>query len=201
MSPPGIHVDEELKTNLKGLFAVGDCAASLHSCGEAATLGFLLGEDIEGTISEAGEPVIDETQVESHKMTALAPFEVKDGTEPMELEAAVRYVCERYVGMFKSEGKIREGQRRLGSLRREFLPQLMAKNPHQLMRCLELRNIIDMTDLHLQACLERKESRGNFVRVDYPEQDPSRTSMLNYQRLENGKNILEVREAPELKDE
>ena len=96
--------------------------------------------------------------MESQKQAALAPLAVKDGTEPMELECAIRYICEEYAGMLKSEGKLREGLRRLGSLRRVFLPKLMATNPHYLMRCLEVRNIMDMAEVHLQACLERKET-------------------------------------------
>jgi succinate dehydrogenase/fumarate reductase flavoprotein subunit len=103
------------------------------------------------------------------------------------------------VGVYKAEGKMREGIRRLGSLRREFLPNLMAKNPHYLMRCLEVRNILDLTELHMQATLDRKETRVGYIRVDYPDTDPKRDNMLTYQRIENGKPILEVKEVPNLK--
>ena len=119
----------------------------------------------------------------------------------MELECSIRYICERYVGMAISEGKLREGLRRLNSLRREFLPKLMAKNPHYLMRCLEVRNIMDLAELHMQACLERKESRGNFIRTDYQEQDAGRNSMLTFQSINNGKAVMEIREIPDLHPE
>ena len=197
----GINTNEDLKASLKGLYAIGDCVAGLHSCGEAAFTGFFVGDNIHTFVSEAEEPVVDEAQVESQKQAALAPLSVKDGTEPMELECAIRYICERYVGQFKSEGKLREGQRRLSSLRKVFLPKLIAKNPHYLMRCLEVRNIMDLAELHLNACLERKETRGAHIRLDYPERDPSRDNMLTFQRMEDGKPVLEIREAPELKPE
>jgi succinate dehydrogenase/fumarate reductase flavoprotein subunit len=197
----GLSADEYFRTSLKGLYVVGDACSGLASCGPAIMSGLLTADNMPGYVSEAGEPIVDEVQVESQKKTALAPFSVKDGTEPMELECAIRYICERYVGMFKSEGKLREGLRRLSSLRRVFLPKLMAKNPHYLMRCLEVRNIMDLTELHLQACLERKESRGNYIRMDYPERDPSRDNMLTFQRIEKGKAVLEIREAPDLKPE
>lgn len=195
----GLVADENFKTSLKGLFAIGDACSGLSSCGPAIMSAFLTGDSLPGYVSAAGEPVVDEAQVESQKQTAFAPFSVKDGTEPMELECAIRYICMRYVGMFKSEGKLREGLRRLSSLRRVFLPQLMAKNPHYLMRCLEVRNIIDLTELHIQACLERKESRGNYIRMDYPERDPLRDNMITYQRLEDGKAVLKIKEVPDLK--
>ena len=142
--------------------------------------------------------MVDEAQVENQKQVALAPLRVKDGTEPMELECAVRYICERYVGQFKSEGKLKEGLRRLGSLRRVFLPKLMAKNPHYLMRCLEVRNIMDLTELHINACLERKETRGMHVRLDYPEQDPALNDMLLYLRKVDGKIKFEMKKPPPL---
>ena len=119
----------------------------------------------------------------------------------MELESAIRYICARYVGQFKSEGKLREGLRRLGSLRRVFLPKLMAKNAHYLMRCLEVRNILDLAELHIQACLERKETRGNHIRLDHPKRDPLRDNMLTYQRMEEGNAVLEIRKVPDLKSE
>ena len=198
---PGVNTDETFKTNVKGLYAIGDCAAGLQGCGMAVVSGFVVGDNVHNWVSEAGEPVVDEAQVQSQKQIALAPLSVKDGTEPMELECAIRYICERYVGMFKSEGKLREGLRRLGSLKRVFLPKLMAKNPHYLMRCLEVRNIVEMAEVHINAALERKETRGNHIRLDYPEKDPARDNILTYQRMEDGKAVLEIRMVPDLKPE
>ena len=197
----GIDIDEDYRASLKGLYAIGDCAADSHGCYMAIPGGFLLGDSIHNFVNEVGEPVVDEAQVESQKQVALAPLSVKDGTEPSELECAIRYICERYVGQFKSEGKLREGLRRLRSMRRVFLPKLVAKNPHYLMRCLEARNIMDLAELHINAVRERKETRGNHIRLDYPERDPSRDNMPTYQRLEDGKAVLEIREVPDLKPE
>jgi len=193
-TPPGIYTDADFKASVKGLYAVGDCIAGIHSVAAAASSGFLVGDTIHTYVSEAGEPVIDEAQVESQKQIALAPLGVKDGTEPMELECAVRYICDRYVGLNKAEGKLREGGRRLGTLRRVFLPKLVTKgNPHYLMRALEVRNVMDLAELHLQASLERKETRDNHIRLDYPEPAPALQDMLLFQRLKNGKAVFEMR--------
>jgi succinate dehydrogenase/fumarate reductase flavoprotein subunit len=197
----GVDIDEDHVTRLKGVYIVGDCATGLHGNSHAVISGLLVGDSLSNYVSKAGEPVIDEAQVETQKQVALAPLAVKDGTEPLEMECTIRYICDRYVGQFKSEGKLREGLRRLGSLRRVFLPRLMAKNPHYLMRCLEVRNIMDMAELHINAALERKETRGNHIRLDYPERDSARDNMLTYQRLENGKPVMEIREVPGLKPE
>ena len=194
----GIDINEDYRASLPGVYAIGDNAAGLHACYMAVPSGFLLGYNLPSIVQNAGEPVLDEAQVESQRQAALAPLGVKDGTEPMELECAIRYICERYVGVFKSEGKLREGLRRLDSLRRVFLPKLMAKNPHHLMRALEVRNLMDLAEVHIRACLERKETRGDYIRLDYPEIDPARDNMITIQRLADGKPVAEIREVPDL---
>ena len=83
-------------------------------------------------------------------------------------------------------------------MRRVFLPKLRAKNPHHLMRCLECRNIMDLAEAHLQACLERKETRGDFLRFDYPERDPALDDLLIYQRIKDGKTVFEKRKVAPL---
>jgi len=199
MVPPGINADGDFKATMKGLYAIGDCVSGCHDVANAATGGFLLGDSIHASINETEQPAIDEAQVENHKEMAMAPLAAKDGTEPLELESAIRYICNRYIGLFRAEGKLREGKRRLGSLRREFLPRLKARNPHELMRALEVRSIIDLAELHIDACLERTETRdtggasSGHYRIDYPESKPIWDNMLTYQRLENGKPVFEMR--------
>ncbi len=196
--PPGIWSDANFKTSVKGLYAIGDCVAGCHDVANAATSGFLVGDSVGSFVKSAGEVTIDESQVESQKEVVDSLKAVKDGTEPVELESAIRYACTRYIGVSKSEGKMREGLRRLASLRREFLNKLKADNPHYLMRAMEVRNIIDIAEIHLRASLERKETRGMHIRLDYPEQDPSLNKMLLFQRLENGEMVIQMKKQPEL---
>jgi succinate dehydrogenase/fumarate reductase flavoprotein subunit len=205
MSSPtsGIHINENFETAVKGLYAIGDAAyCRVSGCCSAATSGVVLGEEVGKYVSSAGEPNIDEGQVESQKQDALAPLSVQDGTEPMEMECAIREITEHYCGMIiKSEGILNEGLRRLGSLRREFLPKLMAKNPHYLMRCLEARNLLDVAELHFKASMERKETRGAYRRFDYTEEDPQRDNQITWQQIVNGQPVQKLWKCPPLKPE
>jgi len=70
----------------------------------------------------------------------------------------------------------------------------MATNPHYLMRCMEARNLLDLARVHMNACLSRKETRGDFIRLDYPEMDSERDNMVTTQWIENGKEKMEIRE-------
>jgi len=196
--PPGIWSDANFKTSVKGLYAIGDCVAGCHDVANAATSGFLIGDSVGSFVKATGEVAIDESQVESQKEVVDSLRAVKDGTEPVELESAIRYACTRYIGVYKSEGKMREGLRRLGSLRREFLNKLKADNPHLLMRAMEVRSIMDVAEIHMRASLERKETRGMHIRLDYPNLDTSLNKMLLFQRSENGQMVIQMKKQPEL---
>jgi len=202
MMVQGIFVNDTFESPyLKGLFAVGDAAAGVGGAFGACTSGVIVGANIDKYISGAGEPVLDEEQIHNSKSIAYAPLSVQDGTEPMELECAVRHIGERYIGVLKSEGKLMEGIRRFESLKRDFLPELMATNPHYQMRAMEVRNIMELMELHLYGCLNRKESRASCIRLDYPEMDRTRDNFATINRIENGEPIYERVEVPALKPE
>ncbi len=203
----GIVIDEYFQTTLKGVYAGGECSEACGiGAGGALTAGMSIGENIHRYVSTAPEPVIDKAMVEHQKRTALAPLSVKDGTVPMELECSIRSICEEFAGPIKTEGMLREGLRRLSSLKRAFLPKLMAINPHYLMRCMEVRNILDLAEVHFKTALERKETRSGssksqFIRLDYPENDPSLDNKHFCVRMENGKTMIVAKEVPELNQE
>lgn len=199
---PSLVIDEDFMTTIPGLYGIGDAASCVGAVMSAIVSGFYVGDTVGDFITGLPEPSVDEAQAEELKEAAITPLGVRgDGQEPIEFECSVRQICERYIGIFKSEGKLREGIRRLDSLKRNFLPKLKATNPHYLMRCLEARNIIDIAQLHIHACLAREETRGLFNRVDHPEKDPARDGKLTYQRLKDGELAIELREAPRLKPE
>ena len=197
----GVYVDESFKTEIEGLFCAGDNALGLGGCGSAVISGIIVGNQMKDYCAKwkltepngkMAEESIDETR---------APLCNTEGTEPLELECSVRYINDRYVGIHMSEGKLKEGLNRLASLKREFLPNLTAADAHDQMRCVEARNILLLSELHLRACLERRESRGNFLRTDYPEHNPKNDNFISICRRVNGQDIIEMMRAPELKRE
>ena len=198
---PGINVDENMAASMKGLFALGDCIQGSHNVAACGSTGMLFGDTVGAFLEKTDKPEVDEKQVSALKEIIMKPstVSVNDGTEPMELECALRYATERYNNLNKAEGKLREGIRRIASLRREFLPKVVAKNPHYMARALEVRNLFDVAELHFEGCLNRKETRRNYNRLDYPQQDPALDDLLTYQKLVKGKKVLEMRKVNPMK--
>jgi len=180
----GVLHDERGESSLKGLFIAGDSAGGIPGYG--ATGAFVWGwrcGDYAGEDAEKGaKPVFDAQQikqVQAEKERALAPLKRKEGMNPMEhvnpleLEDMARKIMGHYVGVKKVEPRLKRALELLKVLREEFVPALIAKNPHELMRALEVQEIIDVAELHTTASLIRKESRvpPYHYRMDYPERD------------------------------
>ena len=72
--------------------------------------------------------------------------------------------------IYKSEERMTEA---LGMVLdvRERLPQVAATDPHYLVAAHDARNMALSAELFYRTALTRKESRGWFVREDYPERD------------------------------
>ncbi len=197
-TPNGIRINEEHETTLKNLFAIGDAATGANGSTASCVGGFLVGDVLHEYLKGMKDLSIDEGQVESQKEITFAPTRLKSGPEPLEIECAIRYACDRYSGMFRSEGKLLEGLRRLGSFRKWWMPKVYAPNPHFILAWIELRNLMDIAELHLQASLERCESRGNFIRLDCPDEN-EKFGGMTVQRMKKGKPDIEFVKMPELK--
>jgi len=197
----GIVVDEEVRTTLPGLYAAGDCVQAGGAVTGAIATGFISAETAAKGVKETEPPNVDEEQVKELKERIFAPLKVKDGAEPLEFETKIRMICERYTGIFRSAGKLKEGLSRLADLRRDWLYRIAASTPHELMRAVECHNLIDLAEIHLQASLMREDTRASFFRKDFPYRNPEWDKKVIFVYRKDGEMILEKGEFPEFKSE
>jgi len=117
-------------------------------------------------------PAFDAEDVTREQARVLAPTLRSDGLTPHEMEYKTRRLVNDYIQPPKVTAKMGIAQQRLGEVRAD-LDQLIARDPHELMRALELQSILDCADLAAAASLYRTESRWGLyhLRVDYPETD------------------------------
>ena len=194
-----IVTDETFKTTLEGLFAAGDCAQAGGAMTGCIGTGFITAEHAATYAREAEAAVIDEAAVESLKEMIFVPYKVKDGAEPLEFETKIRMICERYTGIFRSEGKLKEGLSRLADLRRDWLHRIAAETPHELMRAMDCRNLIDLAEIHFRSALMREDTRASFYRKDFPERNSAWDKKVIFVYKKDGEIMLEKGEFPELK--
>ena len=91
-----------------------------------------------------------------------------------------------YCGDIKSEELMTIGLQSLREIREAEATTLSARNPHELMRALEVLDILTCAEIITHSCLARQASSGwfDFKRVDYPEKDPAEWRQWVTLRLE-----------------
>lgn len=68
----------------------------------------------------------------------------------------------------KTEETLNSALAQVEYMRDNVVPKLYARNPHELRLVHEMRHKVLASELKLRASLYRKESRGFFIRMDYP---------------------------------
>ncbi len=180
-----IRVDHQMATTVPGLYACGNACyngsglpgavpaspgrmrgAGLYG---ATFMGIRAGEAAASAAPAAAE--VDAAQAEALVRDALAPLSRTDGVPAMDLvrevQAAVNPVG---YSIYKSEERMTEALGRVGDVKAR-LPQVAAKDPHYLVAAHDARNMVLSAELFYRTALTRKESRGWFIREDYPERN------------------------------
>ncbi|MCP4709144.1 MAG: FAD-binding protein [Planctomycetes bacterium] len=171
--PGGLVNDWELKTNLEGLYAAGDQLFGSNCHGHAAATGHYAGRHAADYARQAAEPGINDQQVEAERKRVYGPLEINEGMGWKELNASIGRVMQHYCGEVKSEEFLSLGLERLKELMQDAAEKLSAHNPHELMRAIEVLNVLTNAELIIQSCRARKASAKflHFKRHDYPEMD------------------------------
>lgn len=169
----GLVVDWNLNTNLDGLYAAGQMVATGTDHSNAATTGKYAGRKAAEYALKAAGPVIDSGQVQAEKVRVYAPVKRKSGIDWKELIAGLGRVMQEYCAVYKNEEIMKIGLRWVKELREGEAITVYARNPHELMRCLEAFSKITFAEMVLHASLARKASSSmlDFFRSDYPEVD------------------------------
>jgi L-aspartate oxidase len=171
----GLSVDADGRTNVPGLWAVGECASSgLHGANrmgsnsllEAIVLGSRTGR-------EAGSRGRTRTASQQAGDTALAGAPDSCGVELNieDMTYSLKAIMWRQMGVERDQpglegavSKIEFWSRALGAL---------APDPARQPRAFELSNMLLLARLATLGALAREESRGVHWRSDYPSTDPA----------------------------
>ncbi|MFC1902748.1 FAD-binding protein [Chloroflexota bacterium] len=197
----GVVINVKAETSVNGLFAAGDVAGNLKrgvSPG-AYAMGWIAGES-------AAKYSLKQSSVDTRQFSGFISekerfynevLSRKAGDTWQEASLACQNVMNYYAGYEKYETLLNAGMAQLEKIRRRALHTLAAKNMHELMRCIEALNLMDVGEIAMLCALERKETRsskwGSLIRIDYPEtrQDMNKLLILS---LKEGKPVFKWRE-------
>jgi succinate dehydrogenase/fumarate reductase flavoprotein subunit len=189
----GVYYNEKGETSVKGLYAAGDEIFGAISC--AATFGWIAGESAARYSSSAVSPNTEEvrTHIEARKQAMQEMLGRNRGPGWKEANLALQQIMQDYAGPIRSETLLTAGLTHLRRLKEKVNKTLVAQDRHELVRSLEVINLVDLAELLFLAALERKETRAGHVRVDYPFTNPLLDKLLIVRKGEDGP-VMEWRE-------
>ena len=156
--PGGFMNDWTLGTNLPGLFAAGDALFASNCFGHAAATGSYAGRHAAAYAAGAERIEPDRVQVDKEKQRVYAPLHNDPDTAVgwKELNMGISKTMQNYCGEVKHDELLNIGLQRLTEYEREIVPNAFAYNPHELVRLLEVFDILAVSQLILHACLARR---------------------------------------------
>ncbi len=167
----GVTTDLDGRTTIPGLWAIGECAhTGLHGANRLASNslleGLVLGHRAAVAVpgaSPRATPDVPEWDTGKAGTSDEAVIITQNWDE-------LRRLMWNYVGIVRSNGRLRRAARRIMLLQEEI--QEYYWNYFITRDLLELRNIATVAQLVVDCASARRESRGLHFTIDYPDADP-----------------------------
>ena len=207
-----VRVDNDMKTTIEGLYAAGDVSyCGSGACGavpapparnrgsgilNAVFAGMVVGDSQADYVKDAVQGKICEEQVAKFKEAAYAPLEREEGINPMEIiDDVQKIMCPCENSVYMAQYRLDICKRKLEKVKAK-LPHLKANNMHELLTCHEAEATVLSCNMHLEAASMRKESRGWFLREDYPDMDNENWLKWIIVKNVDGKMTLHTEDVP-----
>lgn len=194
----GIDIGLDASTNVNGIYAAGICCGNVRGNITSASV---WGDVAAESVADYVKPV-DEYDVSNHPLIQKRIdfynqlMNRPQGADWLEANSTLQVIMNDYVGLkLRSEDMMRAGIKYLDDLKRYAENEIGCQDAHQLMRTMELFDLIDLAKAVAITSRNRKESRGGHKRVDYNYSNPLLNNSFQTIHLDrNGKVVLEWRE-------
>jgi L-aspartate oxidase len=168
----GIEVNEYGLSSINHLYALGECSCTgLHGANRLASNSLLEGlvfahRAVEHAKQNQSDISFEEAIPEWDDSGTDAPEEMVLITQTLR---EVQSIMSTYVGILRSDLRLRRAKDRLEILYRETEELYEKTTPSQ--ELLEARNVINIAYIIIKLAMERKESIGLHYNLDYPVQE------------------------------
>ena len=172
------RIDTNFQTRVDGLYAIPHKLLSLSAVG-----GMVAGEAAAKEVKNTRPSDIVEHQAKvqnlKHRYEEILNREGLQYADWRETQWAIWQIMQCYaLPPNRTEKTLMAGYNQLNRLKKQVQQILKAKDPHDLYHCLEVINLLDIAELVILAVNERKESRGQARRLDYPFTNPQLNKLL-----------------------
>ncbi|MBI4330638.1 MAG: FAD-binding protein [Chloroflexi bacterium] len=173
----GVRIDTSCRSTIPGLWGAGSAAKNLihgtYAIGGinlayCNTSGYRAGENAGRAAMETKPAETDKAQVAALKKEALRSAG-KPGWLPDEVMHRMhRDILTAGVCLFKNVPRLKAAVKEVRELARA---PLTSDEPHEVVKANEVKNILALSEISLEASLLRQESRDSHYREDFPYRD------------------------------
>ncbi|MGN6572464.1 MAG: FAD-binding protein [Pseudolabrys sp.] len=175
----GIDVDTAtMRSSVPGLYVAGGVGG--HSNGLIALATFDGKVVADGIVADFGglhrkPPAANEIEYERRRLEELRTA-AGSGPAPVVVKETLRDIMWDKAGVEKDAAGLDQALDKLSRIRSELLPEMRLSNTgpranYEWLDAIDVVNMVDVCELIVQSSLERKESRGPFFRMDFPDTD------------------------------
>lgn len=165
----GVTVDSSGRTTLPGLWAAGEVTASgLHGANRLASNSLLESLVFGAHAGEGASSAAAEMQ-DHYEARQISNPHIASTNEIMDLgdiTNSLKSLMWRFVGVRRKADTLKEALESINRWRRYVLPAQFTS-----LQGWELQNMLTVARIMVAAALQREESRGVHLRIDFPEID------------------------------
>jgi succinate dehydrogenase/fumarate reductase flavoprotein subunit len=177
-----VKVDAECKTNVEGLFAVGEVSGGVHGANrlsgvaltELFVFGSIAGRSAGRFAASQKEVSTDAHAIDSEKNRLNALLNKRKGIRPFIIKAKIQDLMWNYMGPVRDGGGIQVAISELEQIQKIQIEEMAigaedSEYNRDRMEAIELPMMIQTALLVARAGFRREESRGSHYRKDFPE--------------------------------
>ncbi len=184
----GIDCNAKCETKLKGLYAAGECACiSVHGANrlggnsllDTVVFGKIAGEHAgeyaKGISDAEANETLMQDSLEAQKKLVQQLVQGSGDEDPSVLREQMRNLMVDKVFLFRDKEGLEEAAAKIKEFKNRYrqLRSIIGFKVYNLdlIRAIELGEMLDLSEVIISSAMKREESRGSHVRLDFPKRD------------------------------
>ena len=216
----GVVVDMKCRTNIRGLFAVGEVISQIHGANrlggnsllDTVVFGKIVGSEAARLAQEVGREINKIREPSELRLNVNNQKEFDDDgifivKEPIKFRNEIQKLMKQNAGIIREETKLQNGLKRILELKNEFYSndnilkefKIDDDNSENIFLTWEVKSSLVVCEAIIRSALMRQESRGAHYRSDFPEIDDEKWNVNIYCRKVAREMVLFKQRVKEIK--
>jgi fumarate reductase (CoM/CoB) subunit A len=176
----GLKINPNCETSINGLYAAGENAGGVYGADRVgsyltacAVFGFRAGMNASKMALTSKQKELPMDLVDGKIQTLESMRKQRDGKQPNEILSKVKEIAGKYISCERNEVGLKDAAERFKQIMENEINEIQTTSTEDFVKILEIRNLCLTGLIVATSALNRKETRGQHRRSDYPNKDDS----------------------------